>query len=92
MSERPFGPRDLEMVARRGTAAGVMGKEYRSWEMLTLVKSGMGMEFTLTALPAFLYSRRRGRTLSASRIVETMMFTGPVPLPTWRRVSSVVWI
>jgi hypothetical protein len=28
---------------------------------------------------------------SASARVETIKLTGPVPGPTWRRVSSIVW-
>ena len=46
--------------------------------------------YTLTALPSTLYSSNKGRTYSASINVETITFTGPIPLPTWSLVSSVV--
>jgi len=43
---------------------------------------GFGCWLTLIARPAALYSSNKGATFSASKTVDTIMLTGPVPSPT----------
>ena len=90
MRDRLRGPRALARRARRGAEEGATGNEYRSWEGLVGPHGKDSGKLTLIERPWDLYSSRSGRMCSASMIVETMMFAGPGPGPTCKRVSSVV--